>query len=187
MLPVILIIVTIKGNYMNKKILIGSFVVVVVLSLISLYILYPTNKVATDLNIQGIDYQSRVTLEHGYTKDKNFVYRYDIKFVRAHPATFVVLDYTYTKDKNAVYFVGNKIIGADSATIEPLTNGYAKDKNNVYFEGRKIDDADSESFVMVENQYMVEYQYYAKDKNAVYDFGDKIEGANPSTFEVSVY
>ncbi|MFC1720957.1 DKNYY domain-containing protein [Patescibacteria group bacterium] len=135
--------------------------------------------------LEGVDSETFEFLPNTWSKDKNFVYRYDGERVEGiDPATFEFVDKStqYIKDKNGVYYAygdNKKIDDMDSSTFKVLSGGYVKDKNFVWiavsgrdhgiYSHKKIDGADANSFEVIERQY-------ARDATTVYCSGNVMDG-----------
>ena len=117
-----------------------------------------------------------------WEKDKDSVFRKNIKLVDADTSTFT-MDFSedefynyWSKDKNHVYY-GNTIVnGLDSSSFVIITDGsqkdcgsftYVKDKNSIYWKDKKIEGADVVTFEVLGMNY-------SHDKTHVY-YGNTIQ------------
>ena len=146
--------------------------------------------ISTVSNSNGVYIKDKSGVYRGYDEYQNKIEGADVE-------TFQYLSHGFSKDKNHVYRHGGipYDVGADAETFQVLSCYFQKDKNHVYYwygshhRGKFIiENADPETFQLVGIEKTADNDFssgaVAKDRNHVFLHLHIVEGADAETFEL---
>lgn len=141
------------------------------------------NRRAVLRTLESVDAASYQSLEHDYSKDKNYVFHFNQTMPFADAASFQVLSKHYSMDKNRLYYQGSPIPGAVPKNIKILkentfSSSYVLSNGIVYLDEGEISFQPCD----VKSIKVMLKPHFVKDSQCVFHLGKKLAGANPDKF-----
>ncbi|WP_299437416.1 DKNYY domain-containing protein [uncultured Aquimarina sp.] len=143
--------------------------------------------------LEGADAETYEQLGFDFAKDKNFIYRNNIKCTEVAHESFEVINYQFCMDAKAVYHYryGKPLLKIEDANISEvisLTNSCIRDDKNVYV---YIDSANKIFSFPFKNseeiRFFSDYSSLIKIDNHIYYHGLIMDDVDASTFEELEY
>jgi len=143
--------------------------------------------------LEGADAETYEQLGYDFAKDKNFVYRNNVKCTEVAHESFEVINYQFCKDAKGVYHYRYdkpllKIEDANISEVIALTNFCIRDDINVYV---YIDSANKIFSFPFKNseeiRFFSDYSNLIKIDNRIYYNGLIMDDVDASTFEEIEY